>query len=136
VKAKVIHLEIPADDTGRAREFYGELFGIEWQQAFEGEGPEYHMYGDQEEGYGGGLYPRQGADDDRIRLYFNTEDIDGTLDRVRELGGSVEEEKNPVPGMGWYAHVRDTEGNKFSFWQSDENAPTPEGMTSGQASAS
>jgi predicted enzyme related to lactoylglutathione lyase len=136
VKPKVIHIEIPADDTGRATEFYGELFGIEWQRPFEGEGPEYHMFGDQEEGYGGGLYPRQGADDDRIRVYFNTEDIDATLDRVRELGGSVDEEKNPVPSMGWYAHVRDPEGNKFSFWQSDENAPTPEGMTSGQASAS
>jgi predicted enzyme related to lactoylglutathione lyase len=134
VKPKVIHIEIPADDTGRAREFYGQLFGIDWQ-TFEGP-TEYHMFGDQEEGYGGGLYPRQGADDDRIRVYFNTDEIDATLDRVRELGGSVEEEKNPVPGMGWYAHVRDPEGNKFSFWQSDENAPTPAGMESGQASAS
>jgi uncharacterized protein len=134
MKAKVIHLEIPADDTQRAREFYGELFGIKWQTM---EGPvEYHMYGDQEEGYGGGLYPRQGADDDRIRVYFNTEDIDGTIDRVRELGGDVEEEKSPVPGMGWYAHVRDPEGNKFSFWQTDENAPTPAGVEGGQASAS
>lgn len=136
MKAKVIHLEIPADDTGRAREFYGELFGIEWQQAFEGEGPEYHMFGDQDEGYGGGLYPRQGADDDRIRIYFNTEDMDAALEHVQELGGSVDEPKSPVPGMGWYAHVRDTEGNTFSFWQSDESAPTPETATSGEASAS
>jgi uncharacterized protein len=134
MKPRVIHMEIPADDTGRAKEFWSSLFGIEWQSF---EGPvEYHMFGDREEGYGGGLYPRQGGDDDRIRVYFDTDDLDGTLDRVREIGGSVDEEKAPVPGMGWYAHVRDTEGNKFSFWQSDENAPTPAGMESGQASAS
>jgi predicted enzyme related to lactoylglutathione lyase len=131
---KVIHFEIPADDTQRAREFWGAMFGIDWQSF---EGPiEYHMFGDAEEGSGGGLYPRQGAEDDRIRVYFNTDDLDATVERVRELGGSVDEEKAPVPGMGWYAHVRDTEGNKFSFWQSDEKAPTPAGMESGQASAS
>ena len=134
MKAKVIHLEIPADDTARARQFYGELFGIEWQTP---DLPvEYHMFGDPEEGYGGGLYPRQSGDDDQLRVYFGTEDIDATLNRVREIGGSVDEEKNPVPGMGWYAHVRDPEGNKFSFWQSDENAPAPAGMESGQASTS
>ena len=134
MKAKVVHIEIPADDTDRAKQFWGSLFGIDWQTY---EGPvEYNMFGDPEEGYGGGLYPRQGGDDDRIRLYFNTDDIDGTLDRVRELGGNVDEEKNPVPGMGWYAHARDTEGNKLSFWQTDENAPAPAGMESGQASAS
>jgi predicted enzyme related to lactoylglutathione lyase len=29
--------------------------------------------------------------------------------------------------MGWFASAKDTEGNEFSFWQSDENAPQPEG---------
>ena len=134
MKAKVIHIEIPADDTDRAKQFWGSLFGMEFQSY---EGPvEYNMFGDQEEGYGGGLYPRQDANDDRIRLYFATDDIDGALDRVREIGGTVEEEKSPVPGMGWFAPVRDTEGNKFSFWQNDENAPTPAGVEGGQASAS
>jgi hypothetical protein len=28
--------------------------------------------------------------------------------------------------MGWYSRAEDTEGNAFSLWQSDENAPTPE----------
>jgi predicted enzyme related to lactoylglutathione lyase len=131
--AKIVHFEIPADDTERARDFWSAMFGIEWQ-SYEG-ATEYFMFGNEDQQSGGGLYARQEGDD-RLRVYFNTEDLDATLDRVRELGGSVEEEKNPVPGMGWYAHVQDTEGNKFSFWQSDEKAPTPAGMESGQASAS
>jgi predicted enzyme related to lactoylglutathione lyase len=135
VKPKVVHLEIPADDTGRAREFYSELFGIEWQSPDLPGGVEYHMFGDQEEGYGGGLYPREGGGDDQLKVYFATEDMDSTLEKVRSIGGTIDEEKSPVPGMGWYAHVRDPEGNKFSFWQNDENAPAPAGMESGQASA-
>ena len=41
------------------------------------------------------------------------------------MGGKAED-KEPVPGMGWYARAEDTEGNSFSLWQSDEHAPAPE----------
>jgi predicted enzyme related to lactoylglutathione lyase len=120
--SKVVHFEIPADDTSRAREFWSSMFGVEWQSY---DGPvEYHMFGNDDQ-TGGGLMPRQ-AGQDGLVVYFNTDDIDAALNRVRELGGSVEAEKNPVPGMGWFAHARDTEGNRFSLWQSDENAPAPE----------
>ena len=38
---QLVHIEIPADDTEQAREFWGSLFG--WQfEAFPG-GSEYHM---------------------------------------------------------------------------------------------
>ena len=38
---QIVHFEIPADDTGKSREFWGSLFG--WQfQAFPGPS-EYHM---------------------------------------------------------------------------------------------
>ena len=84
---------------------------------------------------GGGLMPRQSGQDGLV-VYFPVEDIDAALDRVRELGGSVDGDKMPVPGMGWFAPVRDTEGNRFSFWQNDENAPVPAGMQSGEAAGS
>lgn len=47
-------------------------------------------------------------------------------EKARELGGSAEE-KQPVPGMDWFAHATDSEGNKFSFWQPDDSAPMPQG---------
>jgi predicted enzyme related to lactoylglutathione lyase len=130
--AKVVHIEIPADDTTRGRKFWSELFGVEFQSY---DGPtEYHMFQNDDEQSGGGMMPRQEGQEG-IVVYFNTDDMDATLEKVRELGGSVEAEKMPVPGMGWFAPVRDPEGNRFSFWQSDENAPVPAGMESGQASA-
>ncbi len=40
---------------------------------------------------------------------------------MRELGGEAED-KLPVQGYGWFAGCKDTEGNAFSLWQSDESA--------------
>ena len=97
------------------------MFGIEWQSY---DGPtEYYMFGNEDQQSGGGLMPRQGQNG--IVVYFPVDDIDAAREKVQQLGGSVED-KSPVPGMGWFAHAEDTEGNAFSMWQNDENAPTPD----------
>jgi uncharacterized protein len=119
--AKIVHFEIPADDTTRAKEFWGSLFGVEWKTY---EGPiEYHMFQNDDQ-TGGGLYPRQAGEQGLI-TYFAVDDIDAARAKVQELGGTTED-KAPVPGMGWYARAVDTEGNAFSLWQTDETAPEAE----------
>jgi predicted enzyme related to lactoylglutathione lyase len=30
--------------------------------------------------------------------------------------------KSPVPGMGWFAQLADTEGNVFAIWETDPSA--------------
>jgi uncharacterized protein len=110
--------------------FWGDLAGWKFQ-AYSGEGaPEYNMF---EGEPGGGLYPATDGEKG-IKVYFETDNIDEELGRIRELGGDVEE-KMPVPNMGWFAAAKDTEGNTFSVWQSDESAPMPEGMGAQQTSA-
>jgi uncharacterized protein len=117
----IVHFEIPAEDIARAKNFWGTLFGYQFQSM---DGPtEYHMF-QTGENEGGGIYPQQQGEIGLI-TYFNVDDIDKAREQVQELGGSAEE-KEPVPGMGWYARAQDTEGNAFSLWQSDESAPTPE----------
>ncbi len=118
---RLVHFEFPADDTARAKHFWSSLFG--WQ--FKGwDGPvEYHMTEAGGEP-GGAIYPSQSGERGPI-VYFGVEDIDAALGRVRELGGSVEAEKSPIPGVGWYARCRDTEGNPFSLFQSDESVTPP-----------
>jgi predicted enzyme related to lactoylglutathione lyase len=114
---RLVHFELPAQDTARARSFYSDLFG--WR--FQGwDGPvEYHMLEGVEPG--GAIYPSQGGERGPI-VYFDTDDVDATVARINELGGRAEE-KQPVPGVGWYARAWDTEGNPISLWQSDESAP-------------
>jgi predicted enzyme related to lactoylglutathione lyase len=119
--SKIVHFEVPASDTGRAKEFWGALFGVQFQTY---EGPvEYHMFQNDDQ-TGGGIYPRQQGEQGLI-TYFPVEDIDAARARIEELGGKAED-KDAVPGMGWFARAEDTEGNSFSLWQSDENAPAPE----------
>jgi uncharacterized protein len=119
--SKIVHFEIPADDTERARSFWGSLFGIQFQTY---DGPiEYHLFQNDDQS-GGGLYPRQAGEKGLI-TYFAVDDIDAARQRIEELGGKAEE-KAPVPGMGWYVRAKDTEGNSFSLWQTDQGAPASE----------
>jgi predicted enzyme related to lactoylglutathione lyase len=60
------------------------------------------------------------------RAYFDVDDINDGVARVRELGGSAGEAL-PVPAMGWFAVCNDDQGNEFGLWQTDPSAPTPEG---------
>jgi len=125
----LVHFELPADDAERAKEFYVELFGWQFRDS---QGPvEYHMT---EEGMepGGAIYPSQTGEKGAI-IYFDTEDIDASVERVNELGGSAEE-KQPIPGVGWYARCEDTEGNPFSIFQPDESVPIPDEMQSREVS--
>lgn len=108
---KLVHFEIPAHDSGRARSFYGELFGWQFQEAM----PEL----DYQLTEGGAVYHSDEVG--HLKVYFDTDDIDGSVARTRELGGEAED-KQPIPGVGWHASCRDTEGNAFSLFQSEEGA--------------
>ena len=117
---QIVHFEIPADDTATAREFWGSLFG--WQfQAFQ-EGLDYHLaqITEQTGAAVSGMAPgERGA-----RAYFDVEDIAAGAARVNELGGEADE-RQPVPGMGWFVTCRDPHGNEFGLWQSDPSASAP-----------
>lgn len=118
---QMVHLEIPAGDTGKAREFWSGLFGWQWQ-AFEGPF-EYHTtrFSDTS---GGAIFPADPPDKRGTRVYFDVDDINAGAARVKELGGEAEDGM-PVPGMGWFSQCKDSEGNEFGLWQTDPNAPAP-----------
>jgi uncharacterized protein len=118
---KPVHIEIPAQETSRAQEFYKSLLGWEFQAI---EGPaEYHMVRFSED-TGGGLFP---GDPGAIRVYFDVDDINAGAARLKELGGKADDPM-PVPGMGWFVTGSDTEGNPIGLWQTDPSASAPEGM--------
>ena len=119
MEGQLVHFELPAEDAARAKEFWKSLFGWKFR---EWEGPvEYHMLDGMEPG--GAIYPAENAGDGPI-VFFATEDIDKSIARARELGGSAED-KQPIPTIGWFARCRDTEGNDFSLFQSDESVEAP-----------
>jgi predicted enzyme related to lactoylglutathione lyase len=113
---KIVHFEVPASDTGRARSFWSGGFGWDFGDSAM-PGMEYYMVRTGED-QGGAVLPSTGPF--RLTIYFDTDDVDASLEKVREHGGTSAG-KQPIPHVGWFAHCKDTEGNEFSVFQSDES---------------
>lgn len=114
---QVVHIEFPAADADRAQAFWSGLFGWEFGPTMEG--MDYRMARTSESS-GAAVFPspeRSGYPN----YYFDTPDIEASSAKVRELGGEAEA-KSPVPGMGWFAACKDSEGNAFHLWQLDSSA--------------
>ncbi len=124
---RIVHFEIHADQPARAVKFYTEVFG--WQ-FHKWEGPaEYWIINtgpDSEPGIHGGLVQRKGKQEgDIIMAFVCTAQVDSVDDGVAKAlaaGGVVALPKMPVPGVGWLAYCKDTEGNIFGMMQDDKNA--------------
>ena len=114
---KLVHVEIGAKDADRAQGFWSGVFGWEVGPPMSPE-MDYRMFQTAPD-QGGAIF----ASDEtgNLRVYFDTDDIDATRAKIEELGGQADD-KMPVQGHGWFAGCRDTEGNAFSLWQSDEGA--------------
>ena len=119
---QIVHLEIPADDTGKSKQFWGSLFG--WQfEAFPGPS-EYHIARISEQS--GAAITNMDAGKKGTRPYFDVDEINAGAARVKELGGEADQPM-PVPSMGWFVTCRDPHGNEFGLWQSDPSAQPPSG---------
>ena len=115
---KVVHYEVPSGDVDRASGFYHGLFGYEVGASVMPDF-DYRMFQSAED-QGGAVMASDKAGSGLI-VYLDTDDIDASVAKVRELGGTAAD-KQPVPTHGWFAACKDTEGNDFSLWQSDPNA--------------
>ena len=114
---EIVHIEIPADDTAKGREFWSGLFG--W--AFESyPGPsEYHMTRISDQS--GAAITNMAPGKKGMRSYFLVDDVNAGAARVKELGGEASGPM-PVPNMGWFVTCTDTQGNEFGLWQNDTSA--------------
>ncbi|HEX2110164.1 MAG TPA: VOC family protein [Gaiellaceae bacterium] len=119
---KMVHIEIPADDTAKAREFWGSLFGWEFE-SFPGPS-EYHTTRITDDS--GAAITNMEPGKRGARVYFDVDDVNAGVAQVRKLGGEAGDPM-PVPSMGWFAVCSDNVGNEFGLWQTDPSAPTPTG---------
>jgi len=123
---RVIHFEIHAEDPQRAITFYKALFDWEFSQWG---GMDYWVIktGDPgTPGIDGGLLPRRGTiDGQAVIAYVCTVDVpsvDEAVEKIAANGGQIALPKMPVPGVGWLAYGKDTEGNIFGVMQMDPTA--------------
>ena len=123
-----VHFEIHADQPTRAIAFYEALFGWTFT-AWGGGGMQYWLVTtgpDGEPGINGGLIQRRGTIDGTAVIAYvctiGVTSVDDTLARGQALGGTIALPKMPIPGVGWLAYLKDTEGNIFGITHSDTDA--------------
>jgi predicted enzyme related to lactoylglutathione lyase len=123
---RVIHFEIHAENPERAIAFYQDLF--EWKFERWGEIEYWIVYtgSKTEPGIDGGLLKRKGTiDGTAIIAYVCTIEVaslDGSVAKALARGGQMAVPKMPIPGMGWLAYCKDSEGNVFGMMQADASA--------------
>ncbi len=50
-------------------------------------------------------------------ITMKVESIVDHFEKIKEAGGEVTVPKGEVPNMGYYAYVKDTEGNVIGLWE-------------------
>jgi predicted enzyme related to lactoylglutathione lyase len=119
--AKIVHFEIPVDDGERASAFYREALG--WQVSGFGSQPYWLVTAgdDDEPGANGALIARGDVHRSPV-LIAGVDQIDEAVQEVLRAGGHLVNEKTAIPGVGWSAYFRDTEGNVVGLFQADADA--------------
>ncbi len=126
----VIHFEIHASDRPAVAKFYEEVFG--WNHV-SAPGMPYTLLGPTgedpgsgeapTEGIGGGMMdrngsaPEDGAPVNGFVCIIQTDDLDGTYDRVLKHGGRIAVERQDIEGVGRGFYFKDPDGNLAGVMQ-------------------
>jgi predicted enzyme related to lactoylglutathione lyase len=128
----VVHFEMPYENRDRMKSFYETAFGWQTQTM----GPEmgnYVLATTTETGpdgmvktpgaINGGFYEKP-SDGDGLHpsVVIAVTDLAESIRRITAAGGTLLGEPMEIPGVGQYASVRDTEGNRVGVLQ-----PLPRG---------
>jgi predicted enzyme related to lactoylglutathione lyase len=125
---EVVHFEVPADDLERAQSFYRDAFG--WQLDPMPEMSYTIVTTTKVDDQGrptepgainGGMMTRQRPFTGPV-IVISVDDVDGALERVRELGGEMLQPRTAVGDMGFSAYFADPEGNVVGLWETARGA--------------
>ncbi len=120
---RVVHFLVNADSPERAKKFYEKTFGWKFDK-WEGPFDYWNIRtGDEKEpGIDGGLLKRQDPNSG-IENVIEVSSVDSYMEGVKEnMGTLLSPKKIPIPGVGYIAWFKDTEGNILGIMETDETA--------------
>lgn len=112
--------ELLTRDLAAAKPFYAEVFGWEYDDQDMPNGTYTVILGGENNGLGGMMAMPDGMPDmvpNHWMVYFSTDDIDATIERVTSNGGQVAQPPFAIPGVGTIAVIHDPQGGSFSLMQ-------------------
>ena len=73
------------------------------------------------QGVGGGIGERM-TPDQRISIYFGVKDLNATMKKIQQIGGTIIVPRMAVPNFGYMAVCMEYQNNTFGIWQDDPGA--------------
>lgn len=128
-QSPVVHFEMPAKDKARVAKFYTEAFGWQMSQLGEEMGG-YVLAGttpvDENQmalnpgAINGGFFEYKDEEGmNAPHVVIQVEDLDESIQVVKKAGGEITSDKMPIPGIGMYVSIKDSEGNNVGMLQPD-----------------
>jgi len=118
MKNAIHWFEIPARDLDRAQRFYETLLGVPLRREAMGPQTTLALFPYDEPGAGGCLMHAPGLEPavNGTLAYLGVAELDAVLARLDRAGGQLLTPKVTLPdGMGVFAHVQDSEGNRVGL---------------------
>ena len=112
--SKIVHIEIPAPNLEKAKEFYSKVFG--WKVEVTPE-MDYAMWSAGEDAVGGGFSKQAKPSTEGALLHIGVDDIEAKLKEIETAGGKTLTPKTKISDeWGYYAEFLDIFGNKLGLW--------------------
>lgn len=109
----IAHVEIPSSDLDQSKSFFNKVFGWEFKPFGKG-----YMLFNNHRGIMAGIRQVEKVNSgDTTVFHISVANIDETLASAKANGGSVFKEKTVIPAMGWYALLKDPQGNIIGLYQ-------------------
>jgi uncharacterized protein len=116
----VIHFEVTGKDGAKLRDFYGKVFG--WQFNVMPE-MDYGLVDNGGKGINGGI--GTSPDGGRAMFYVQVDDPQASLDKAEKLGGKTTMPVTEIPGVVTLAQFADPEGSTIGLVKNDPNMTPP-----------
>ena len=125
MSGEVVHFEIPADNSERARKFYEKTFGWKMNHMAEFNYTIVGTAASDENGrvtmpgaINGGMGKREGPLAHPV-ITIQVDEITDAEKTIEKNGGKVIQKKQPIGdgSMGFTGYFRDSEGNVVGLWQ-------------------
>jgi predicted enzyme related to lactoylglutathione lyase len=119
---RVVHFEITADSPERAIAFYEAVF--EWKTQ-KWDGPiDYWLTTTGEDDAPGinGAIKHRAEPQQAVINTIDVPSIDEFTPKIKEAGGEVVMPKTEIPGVGFHAYCKDTEGNIIGLFEGGPSA--------------
>ncbi len=110
-----VHLELNTPDLGKAKSFYGALFGWQFQDMDMGPASIYSTF-KPDNGPGGGMVSMPNGNTAWLP-YVGVEDIQASTDQARSLGAQVIHDVTEIPNVGWMSILVDPTGATIALFR-------------------